>query len=278
MDPAPPTEPAKPKRKRVWKVLGWIVGILIVLAVGVYLLMIEKVKHLFAFIEVYNAIGLQPRIYAQDHDGLYPPLSSEPGRLMYSPDAFASDEIASILYSFRFPGEPDKDTEVDVASFSEDELRKLANDVVDDDNYYYLGYAVTNEIEGRAFIKAYKDTIARGGNFEEDLIVPMGQGNFGGDKLYRLREREAFMALLSKSEEEIAKFMAYAPLIILNPNKRARGYFPPPNRSKGFVYSAAGAGDHPNVPGVFPYTEEFLSALEELDRMSDNGPPERPAR
>ncbi len=255
--------------KRIWRALGWVLVLLTVAGIAAYYLFAERVRYIFAGVEVYNGIGFHPRLYASDHDGMYPPMSSETGRLMYSPDIVTRDDMY-MLTTFRFPGEPDADVSV-TDDMSDEEFRRVVERAVNDDNYYYLGYAVTNEVEGRAFLRAYAETIDRGGDFESDLIVPMGEGNFGGDRLYRLRERDEFQELLGKTEIEIERFMGQAPMIILNPRKRARAYFPPPIRSEGLIFFANGVGATPAVPGEFPYTEEFFGALEKLDGMTAYG-------
>ena len=53
--------------------------------------------------------------------------------------------------------------------------------------YYYLGYAMLNEEQARAFLDAYRERRRDGGDFSEDLIVPDGQGFGGGNVIYRLK-------------------------------------------------------------------------------------------
>lgn len=278
MDTPTPSAPEKPKRKRVWKVLRWAGVVLIVLGTAIYYSSIESVRRLFAFIEVDNGLGFFPRIYGQDHEGFYPPLSPQAGRLMYDVESVPRDELLYWVNTATYPGEPGRRGEHDFEPPISDEEFAAVRELLNDQSYYYLGYFVTNEVEGRAFVSAYKETIARGGTFEDDLIVPQGQGNFGKDRLYRLRDTDALIKDLQLSEDDARRFQFSAVLLFQNPRKRAKAVFPPPWRDKAFIYTAAHAGYTCDIPGDFPCTEEFLSALEELDRMSDNGPPERPAR
>src|SRR5689334_19235987 len=114
MEPVPPSEPEKPKRKRVWRVLGWTVVVLIVSANAIYYLSAEPVRRVRASIHVYNSIGFQPRMYSNDHEGLYPPLSPEAGRLMLAPEAVTRDDVNS-FYGWFYPGEPGHDRHYNAA-------------------------------------------------------------------------------------------------------------------------------------------------------------------
>ena len=57
-------------------------------------------------------------------------------------------------------------------------------------DYVYLGYAISNDDEMKAFVSAYEDRIAKGLRFDSDLDVPIGWGSAGGDKLLRLRQSD----------------------------------------------------------------------------------------
>jgi hypothetical protein len=278
MDPAPPSVPAKPKRKRVWKVLGWTAVVLTFIGIAIYFFSIEWIRRALSGLDLIYTIGTAARIYAVDHDQLYPPLSPEAGRLMYATETISLDNT-TFLAPWFYPGEPGKE-DVYLPELTPDGATQAIREYVNDQSYYYLGYAISNEIEGRAFIRAYKEVVNRGGNFNDDLTVPMGEGNFGGDKLFRLRDDmvEYLQQTRGMSELDVRRWEASVVCLMQNPRKRAKGFFPPPDRTAGVVYFLDGHTDHQRVPGAFPYTEEFLSALEELDRMSDNGPPERPAR
>jgi hypothetical protein len=272
-----PDESAKPKRRRIWKTLGTLLVILLALMASIYYVSIEAIRHVFSLMDIDNGIGFYPRMYGQTHDGFYPPLSSEPGRLIYESESISKDDLLYGLNTAFYWGEPGRREDLD-PSMSEEEFRRAARELLNDQSYYYLGYFVTNEIEGRAFIEAYKQVIARGGSFEDDLPVPQGQGNFGSDRLYRLRNEEALIRDIKLTQDEARKFRDSAILLLQNPHKRAKAFFPPPWRDRAAIYFAGYFGDTCRIPGPFPCTEEFLSALEELDRMSDNGPPARAER
>jgi len=60
--------------------------------------------------------------------------------------------------------------------------------VINDESYFYLGYAITNEAEAREFIDAYRQQKPSGEGFADDLIVSQGSGTGGSDRIVRLRE------------------------------------------------------------------------------------------
>lgn len=279
MNPAPPLEFEKPKRKRVWKVLGWIVIAIALVAGLVYFFGIEFYRRVVSSIDFHYNVAFAAQMYANDFDGQYPPLSSEPGRLMYSPEVFIGRDIISYVDSWTYRGEPGTPGAF-LPELPNVEAAQAIYDFVNDQSYYYLGYAVTNEIEGRAFIRAYRDTISRSGNFEEDLAVPKGEGNFGGDRLLRLRENmvEYLVNERKMPDMDARRWESEVVFLLSNPRKRQKSFFPPKDYSRGLVAYLDGHTDVQKIPGDFPYTEEFLSALEDIDRMSDNGPPERPSR
>jgi prepilin-type processing-associated H-X9-DG protein len=73
-------------------------------------------------------------------------------------------------------------------------------EAIGDDSYFYLGYAITNEQEARAFIEAYRQQRAAGGSFDEDLIVEAGTGTAGTDRFIRLRDNISNELPVSPSE------------------------------------------------------------------------------
>ena len=96
-----------------------------------------------------------------ERKALCPPLSSQPGVLMFAADAFPDKDLAGqhlTCPTMRFAQKP---TTGPATPF-------------DDQSYFYLGYAVLNDDDVEAFAQAYRKKIAEGGTFEEDLVVESG--------------------------------------------------------------------------------------------------------
>lgn len=60
--------------------------------------------------------------------------------------------------------------------------------IVNDDSYVYLGYVITSEDEMEAFAEVYKERVAHGLGFDDDLKAPVGRGSMGRDTFYRFRQ------------------------------------------------------------------------------------------
>mgnify|MGYP006279877443 CR=1 FL=1 len=98
------------------------------------------------------------KIYAEDQeDGLYPPANPASGVLMMDPDAVYAEYLVdpAILHC---PSDTDAPPEGGI-------------EAVDDHSYLYLGYAIMNLDQLRAYVKAYEE---RGGPPTEDPLVVDG--------------------------------------------------------------------------------------------------------
>ncbi len=113
------------------------------------------------------------REYVNESRGqFYPPLSSQPGVLMFSAEAIPQkDDIGPRLTcpTIRYAKQP---TTGPASPF-------------DDQSYFYLGYAVRDEDDVEVFAQAYRKQIAEGGTFDGDLVVENGEGT---RVLHRLSE------------------------------------------------------------------------------------------
>lgn len=101
--------------------------------------------------------------YAGSTRGLYPPLSSQPGVLMFSPETIPPTERLGrylVCPTMRKAKQP---TTGPASPF-------------DDQSYFYLGYVVLNDDDVEAFAQAYRKQIAEGGNFDGDLTVETPNG------------------------------------------------------------------------------------------------------
>ena len=109
--------------------------------------------------------------YADNASGFYPPLSSQPGVLMFSPKAVPSDESIGMSLTCPTIRKAKQPTTGPASPF-------------DDQSYFYLGYAVLNDDDVEAFAQAYRKEMASGASFEGDLAVETKQGT---KMLHRLR-------------------------------------------------------------------------------------------
>ena len=126
-------------------------------------------------------MGLVCKMFANESKGMvFPELSSEPGSLMW---------LAKGVYPEYF-----SDPSVLICPSDSNEGAQQArtnpnpDKPVDDQSYVYLGYVITSDDEMEAFAEVYKQRVAQGLKFNEDLKAPPGRGSMGKDTFYRLRE------------------------------------------------------------------------------------------
>ena len=182
-------------------------------------------------------------------DGTFPVLSTTPGQLMWT-----TDEVTPFI----------KDTGVFVCPADSDRARRTANEKcpVDDESYFYLGYAVTGEMEMDAFCAAYKERIAKGFPFDTDLQVPAGQGNGDGNIIHRLQEGvERFTVTGISGPGGSAYWQSMIPVLI--ERFENHNYVVP----GGNVLFLDGHVEFVRYPGKWPMTPRTIVALEELDAM-----------
>jgi len=208
--------------------------------------------------------GLVHRMYASGQDQeRYPPLSSVPGQLMM--------DIGTVYPEYL------NDLSMMQCHTLRDARLALAHDnplfgVVSDQSYFYLGYIIDRPETLRAFQVAYEKTIAEGGDFKSDLVVPSGQGTWGGDTILRLTDyREALLLTDEASNSERENQLAHEIPIMIEPPGRhpARG-----GSSKNFgqVLYMDGHVNALPYPGEWPMTEEFMAVLQHLDQMGPHIP------
>jgi hypothetical protein len=177
----------------------------------------------------------------EEHEGMYPALSDESGRLMF--DASKVPLFCDI-----------RDTVCDSDPGVPASIRPGGgkDTLIDDWSYIYLGYFIENEQQGEAFIKKYKATAGQKDRFVGDLEVEQGAGNCGTNKLYRLRSIKS----LPPELECMKSRAALVPVIIEWPGNHRRG---------GKVVYLDGHEKFVPYPGKFPMTREFIDALRGLD-------------
>lgn len=112
-------------------------------------------------------MGLVFKIYSLEHNGAWPTLS-EPGRFMCDAGVIFPDYLTDTTVLV-CPGDPDGQPE------------GSGEALVDDQSYFYLGYAMTGEFTARAFLDAYAEQASGSGDFSTAL-------QHGGVTLHNLAE------------------------------------------------------------------------------------------
>jgi prepilin-type processing-associated H-X9-DG protein len=245
-----------PKKRRWLRALLVCAVVLAVVAVLVVQWGLPAVHQLLGIHNVYYMMGWLPlHRYAEDHVGFFPPLSPEPGRLMYPPDALYP-QYANSLHAWTYPGTERPDQLDENGELNLDAL-------INDHSYFYLGYAITNDTEARAFANAYKERIASGQGFEDDLKVREGQGNAYGDTIHRLRENvdEIIAEKQSPGDPSLVASSLRIPIYI-----QRLGQCGP---DKANVQFLDGHTETIPYPGEFPMTPEVIAVLEELDALGE---------
>lgn len=192
--------------------------------------------------------------YAKDHEGRFPPLDKEPGRLMVDRDIMHDgygvtgrtvtmeyDETARFR---RYEYEKDK-------HLAEDE------DLIDDHSWWYLGYQVSNEDDVRAFVKAYIRHIVADNTVNPDLT----EGG-GDNKPSPLQFPPARLDEVSKLGHVEDETLSHIPVFIERPG-HYEGY------SGGWVHYLNGYRVYIDYPGRFPMTPRVIGMLRLLDDLGD---------
>jgi len=203
-------------------------------------------------------MGILFKMFANESKGqVFPCLSSQPGRLMFENAAPGLSpvypEFLTDLSVLICPADSE-------ASLTQDPAKKAdANVVMDDHSYFYLGYAVATEADVKAFAEAYKDRIAKGLKFDQDIQTPNGT-------LYRLREGiERFFIKDVNDPTSAAKAAAQIPLLI----ERTNNHTP----KGGHVLFFDGHTEYFRIGENerWPMTKTVIDTLEALDAMKATG-------
>ena len=186
-----------------------------------------------------KGFGFFCEAYAADHpDGLFPELSTDPGGLVCAPYLIQGQSIDPRTLLCPSSGNPgDEDAPLD------------------DGSYFYLGYAVTNDVEMRAFADAYRERIAAGLPFNEDLAVAPGKGYQGSDTIPRLRSSLGEGTALSTDAPPDIR--SRIPVII-----ERVGHHRPTGANVVFLDNHV---EYIRYPGKWPMTEATVAILDELD-------------
>jgi len=193
--------------------------------------------------------------YAKANAGMFPPLSSTPGRLMFVEGT--EGEFFPSGLRIDFICEFDRQDSGDVT--------QVPGAPLDDWSYVYLGYVIENQAQLEQFAQSYKRIIAEGGDFSQDIKVAAGQGNCGTDTIYRIRDLPQLLELLPCLEDRLEQI----PLVIEWPENH-RGPVAKVITMANFQQHTAQTGVMP-YPGEWPMTEAAIGVLRELDALGQSG-------
>jgi prepilin-type processing-associated H-X9-DG protein len=194
-------------------------------------------------------MGLVYKMFANESKKqAYPRISATPGQLMSAKNEIFPEYLTDpkILVC---PSEPDGAT-------------RLAHPdtLVDDESYFYLGYAVSDDKDMAAFCAAYKEHMAKGLPPDDDLQVPPGTGSGGGSIIYRLREGvERFFITDINNPAGASIWQSKLPILI----ERPENHVP----MGGNVLFMDGHVEFIKYGTHWPMTDRTMNALKELDAM-----------
>ena len=207
-----------------------------------------------------SSLGLAVAMSATQNDGLLPPLDPVPGQLR--PKAGVGHP--AYLIDGRVKGLEVAPEAGLLLSYLDDGRAFTMKELFDSRDFFYLGYAVTCEEEGAAFVDAYRSRSARGLQFDRDLSVRAGAGTFGTSILYRLR-----MDLPERLAENGVDLQEGAPSPIPVFVERP-GHYDTPG---GWVIYLDRRVEWLPYPGRFPMTEAFIQSLETFSPDAPQEPP-----
>jgi len=196
------------------------------------------------------------KMFAYDSTGhVYPELSSVPGMLSIRNEQSTGKPLvpqymSDPLYLLEQQGYWEKYRDA-----------KDPQVILDHSNYYYLGYATGNEEELDAFAEAYKLHAEKGLPFNEDLSVPIGKGNNGGNKIHRLAEGvEQHFITNDGDPAASARVSARIPVLIERPHEL--------NQKERYVLYLDGHVAREPYPGRWPVTARVMNTLNSLEDVT----------
>lgn len=191
------------------------------------------------------------KMYANDHDGKWPPLSSVPGQLTMHVEEVYPEYLSDpeVLVS---PAHPDAAALLDASNVEPPEVP-----IFTDDSYWYLGYRIENEEEGLAFVEAYRKIVESGDGFAWTRPIETSVGSIllldEGETRFQIIESNSVPSGGSLSRSRI-------PILVERPGMHESG---------ANVLFADGHAEFVEYPGEFPMTEKFIRALERLDELKE---------
>ena len=218
-------------------------GVMLMVAVYVTVLVprLQDKGRMFACRENMRLMGIGFKMFAAENKDEYPPLSSEPKKLMFDNSA-----AAGAIFPEFFDGR-----DVLLCPFDEEDAQRQG--VCDDHSYFYLGYALTSDAEVAAFAEVYRTRIAGRGSFTVDLSAPEGLGTAGGNRFVRLSGEPLPSAVTKALGPD---WRSRIPVIIERPENHGG--------TGGHVAYLDGGFEWIPYPGKWPMTKATVEALTAL--------------
>ena len=200
-----------------------------------------------------NQLGMVVKMYCVDKENknhAFPSISGKPGCLM-----FDKEEV--------YPKFLDDPRILVCPSHRTESMGKLKPEqLLDDQSYFYLGYALCGDEDVENFCEVYRQRMAAGQPLDDDIPVPRGKGTNGGEIIYRLQEGvERLMVTDINNPGSANLAQSSMPIFIERP---IRHWF---RSGGGNVVFMDGHVEYVKYPGFWPMTEKTISALEALDTM-----------
>jgi len=189
-------------------------------------------------------LGIVMKMFANESRGqLYPSLDPRAGHLMML-GSIVFPEYVTDVSVYISPAHPQ------AANFKERATQDPLS-VIDDHSYWYLGYAVTSEEAGLAFVEAYTNAVKNGDVPNDDLT------DTSGGMIPRLREGvERYYITDINNPAAGAQIQSEIPVMIERSGLQEGG---------SNVLYMDGYVEFIKYPGKFPMTDKFIQALESLD-------------
>lgn len=130
--------------------------------------------------------------------------------------------------------------------------------LLNDDDFIYLGYAVTSDSEFGAFVAAYLARISSNERFNGDIPVSAGCGTAGSNMIYRLRN--CLDKLFTNNSEDEKSVSSRVPLLIERPGTHSA------SEPLNVLYLDGHVEAH-ICPGEFPYSQSVLDGLRKIDAL-----------
>ena len=203
-------------------------------------------------------MGIVFKMFANESLGkVYPQLSPEAGRLMFANESGDSNHPIAPEYLTE-PSILVCPSDTDMALVQAGPNEEASEQLLDDHSYFYLGYVVMSDAEMSAFADAYRERVAAGLRFDDDLDVAEGTGTGGGNTLYRLREGIG-RVIASDAQNPAAVAVAESEIPVLI--ERIDNHVP----GGGNVLYLDGHVEFLRYPSRWPMTRETVDLLESLD-------------
>ncbi|HPO16682.1 MAG TPA: hypothetical protein PLI09_24810 [Candidatus Hydrogenedentes bacterium] len=240
---------------------GWMAAIglcLCLINVGVLRMMYVSQNEAMRRVCMANLAGIGQGLEFFSDDGqdggFFPRLSPLAGNLM-----FDKADIGPDFMNIEWLACPET-TSKNISDTGDNYLSAFIND----DSYFYLGYAVRNDQDVENFAAAYRDHVSRGVRLEEAVLS--GQNGSEPYVLHRLSETCNLLVADNKSSESSSEKEASTIPVLIERLGHHR-------KAGGSVHYLDGHTSFWEYPGPWPMTKRTMDILESLHSMaSGNGP------